>query len=397
MDKSWINIRNRLDPLYEKGADDFVKFASKDRPNATEILCPCTKCRNMRFVKKVDVAEHIVVDGFLSSYTHWIFHGESSLTSSSIPEPAVGDRTQEMIRDAFGVPMFNQLDEIGSGEGNEDSDGLDDATKKFFNLVKEAEKEFEHHASIRRSNRRFRPHDVNKVHNETFHIWFRNHVQMLYEEGDEALSEEAISLAMGPLKKAERYTGYVINGFKYHTKARESNRATQHSGVMVKANTDSYASARDMNPIAGDVNYYGVLTDIIVLHYSKKFRFVLFKCDWVDNAPLVRDVRKVLVAMSDLEKEVNWFLAVLARSSSSLSGPCDVPNHPKLVVGLDLSLKKVKGMVMEDDGGSVEVVSVPGKVSEGVPPWQRWSIVMLKLEVVSSNWVLISPNFSRTY
>ncbi|KAK2997534.1 hypothetical protein RJ639_026360 [Escallonia herrerae] len=262
MDKSWINIRNRLDPLYEKGADNFVKFASKDRPNATEILCPCTKCRNMRFVKKVDVAEHIVVDGFLSSYTHWIFHGESSLTSSSIPEPAVGDRTQEMIRDAFGVPMFNQLDEIGSGEGNEDSDGLDDATKKFFNLVKEAEKEFEHHASIRRSNRRFRPHDVNKVHNETFHIWFRNHVQMLYEEGDEALSEEAISLAMGPLKKAERYTGYVINGFKYHTKARESNRATQHSGVMVKANTDSYASARDMNPIAGDIMVLDLLIEM---------------------------------------------------------------------------------------------------------------------------------------
>ncbi|KAK2976118.1 hypothetical protein RJ640_010653 [Escallonia rubra] len=80
----------------------------------------------------------------------------------------------------------------------------------------------------------------------------RNSVQKLYEEGDEALSEEIISLAMGPLKKAERYTGYVINGFKYHTKARESNRITQHSGVMVKANTDSYASARDMNPIAGD-------------------------------------------------------------------------------------------------------------------------------------------------
>ncbi|KAK3017590.1 hypothetical protein RJ639_003804 [Escallonia herrerae] len=94
----------------------------------------------MRFLKKVDVAEHIVVDGFLNTYTHWIFHGESSLTSSSIPEPAMGDRTQEMICDAFGVTMFNQLDEIGSGEGNEDGDGLDDATKKFFYLVKEAEK-----------------------------------------------------------------------------------------------------------------------------------------------------------------------------------------------------------------------------------------------------------------
>ncbi|KAK3021521.1 hypothetical protein RJ639_046977 [Escallonia herrerae] len=283
MDKTWINIQNILDPLYEKGANDFVEFASKDRPNATEILCPCTKCRNMKFVKKVDVAEHILVDGFLSSYTHWIFHGQSSLTSNYIPEPVVGDRTQEMIRDVFGVPLFNQLDERYSGEGNENSDDLDDATKKFFNLVKEAEKEFEHHSSIRRSNRRLRPHDVNKVHNKTFHMWFRNHVQKLYEEGDEALSEEIISLAMGPLKKAKRYTGYVINGFKYHTKACESNRTTQHSGVMVNANTDSYASARDMNPIAGDVNYYGVLIDIIVLHYSKKYRFVLFKCDWVDN------------------------------------------------------------------------------------------------------------------
>ncbi|KAK3036479.1 hypothetical protein RJ639_030826 [Escallonia herrerae] len=55
MDKSWINIQNRLDPLYEKGADDFVGFESKDRPNATEIICPCTKCRNMKFVKKINV------------------------------------------------------------------------------------------------------------------------------------------------------------------------------------------------------------------------------------------------------------------------------------------------------------------------------------------------------
>ncbi|KAK3008406.1 hypothetical protein RJ639_015332 [Escallonia herrerae] len=101
MDKSGINMRNRLDPLYEKGADDFVEFAPKDRPNAIEILYPCTKCGNMRFTKKVNVAEHIVVD-------------------------VVGDRSKEMINDAFGVPLFNQLDKIGSGEGNENSDDLDD-------------------------------------------------------------------------------------------------------------------------------------------------------------------------------------------------------------------------------------------------------------------------------
>ncbi|KAK3038289.1 hypothetical protein RJ639_029877 [Escallonia herrerae] len=128
-----------------------------------------------------------------------------------------------MIRDAFGVPLFNQLDERYSGEGNEISDDLDDATKKFFNLVKEAEKE-------------------------------------LYPV---ELDPKPI-----PLTGAEVY---------------EQVKDIKNEFGKGKAQENSYASARDMNPIAGDVNYYGVLTDIIVLHYSKKYRFVLFKCDWVDN------------------------------------------------------------------------------------------------------------------
>lgn len=52
---------------------------------------------------------------------------------------------------------------------------------------------------------------------------------------------------------------------------------------MLNAETNSYASAKDKNPVAGNVDFYGVLTDIIELYYSKQFRFVLFKCDWVDN------------------------------------------------------------------------------------------------------------------
>ncbi|XP_060179381.1 uncharacterized protein LOC132609421 isoform X2 [Lycium barbarum] len=78
MDKSWINILNRLDPLYENGAKEFLHFASLDRPNSSEILCPCRKCRNRKFVPKDLIVEHIVVDGFLTNYTSWIFHGEKS-------------------------------------------------------------------------------------------------------------------------------------------------------------------------------------------------------------------------------------------------------------------------------------------------------------------------------
>ncbi|RVW72347.1 hypothetical protein CK203_055429 [Vitis vinifera] len=44
----------------------------------------------------------------------------------------------------------------------------------------------------------------------------------------------------------------------------------------------SFASARDKNPIPGHVSYYGVLTDVIELHYLGGNRVILFKCDWWD-------------------------------------------------------------------------------------------------------------------
>ena len=58
---------------------------------------------------------------------------------------------------------------------------------------------------------------------------------------------------------------------------------TQNNGVMLKATTESYSSARDQHPVSGEFTFYGVLTDIIELCYSKDLKFVLFKCNWVDN------------------------------------------------------------------------------------------------------------------
>ncbi|KAG8495482.1 hypothetical protein CXB51_013114 [Gossypium anomalum] len=36
------------------------------------------------------------------------------------------------------------------------------------------------------------------------------------------------------------------------------------------------------NPVEGNVEYYGLLTDIIVLDYYGKWKVVLFRCDWAD-------------------------------------------------------------------------------------------------------------------
>ena len=84
-------------------------------------------------------------------------------------------------------------------------------------------------------------------------------------------SDELIALARGPNKIVNRYNGFIINGFKFHTREREKFRKTQNSGVMVEADGKSY---------------YGALKDIYELDYYGKFKVVLFRCDWIDiNSP----------------------------------------------------------------------------------------------------------------
>ena len=50
--------------------------------------------------------------------------------------------------------------------------------------------------------------------------------------------------------------------------------------MTLSATTDSFASAKDQNPIDEDVVYYGVIQDIIQIDYWGFFSVVLFKCDW---------------------------------------------------------------------------------------------------------------------
>ncbi|XP_049406168.1 uncharacterized protein LOC125869771 [Solanum stenotomum] len=145
MDKSWINILNRLDPLYENGAKEFFHFASLDRPDASAILCPCRKCRNMKFVQKDLIVEHIVVDGFLTSYTSWIYHGEELFSSKLVNQLDKGDEMQDMLHEAFGIPPTSFVDMDTSAEGfdgsNQHNMGFDKKTEEFFRLLKEAERE----------------------------------------------------------------------------------------------------------------------------------------------------------------------------------------------------------------------------------------------------------------
>ena len=85
----------------------------------------------------------------------------------------------------------------------------------------------------------------------------------------EGVSDTLVALSKWPYIYVKRLKHYVINGLKFRSVNDEANRKTQNSGVSVA--TD------------GGITYYGVLSDIIELNYSKNIKHVLCKCKWVDD------------------------------------------------------------------------------------------------------------------
>lgn len=69
------------------------------------------------------------------------------------------------------------------------------------------------------------------------------------------------------------YNGYYVNGYVFHTKEYGEGKQTDNSGVNLKGNLD----------------YYGVLKEVIELRYLGRKNIVLFNCDWRDA---VRGIKK---------------------------------------------------------------------------------------------------------
>ena len=89
-------------------------------------------------------------------------------------------------------------------------------------------------------------------------------------------------MAQSPNKVASRFKKYLINWFRFRIKDIDIRSKTQNSGVVVTAKTSSFASAKDKNPIVGDVSYFGHLIEVSELDYYGGRKVALFKCDWID-------------------------------------------------------------------------------------------------------------------
>ncbi|XP_060211782.1 uncharacterized protein LOC132639346 [Lycium barbarum] len=91
-------------------------------------------------------------------------------------------------------------------------------------------------------------------------------------------------LSRGPSSIAKRYSGYLINGYRFHVRQRDVRRKTQNSGITLVALTTSFASSKDKNPVDANVTYYGRIIDIVELDYYGHFKVGLFKFDWYEAA-----------------------------------------------------------------------------------------------------------------
>ncbi|KAI3754497.1 hypothetical protein L1987_54281 [Smallanthus sonchifolius] len=92
-------------------------------------------------------------------------------------------------------------------------------------------------------------------------------------------------IAQGPLTYVQSHKGYLINGYKFHTRTSYHGRVTENSGVCVKgAFYNEYES-----------DYYGMIDEILELEYHSNLGtcvVVLFKCSWFDPVNGVRVNRR---------------------------------------------------------------------------------------------------------
>ncbi|KAK8568967.1 hypothetical protein V6N12_007500 [Hibiscus sabdariffa] len=147
MDKTWINLRSRASEECIKGVTNFLKFAF-ERTEDGKIRCPCVHCVNTYRVSRRDVFDHLICDGFLKGYVHWIFHGERcdgfTPIPSNVEEKEFEHNIHNLLHDMMAEPvMYN---DASNNHSVDPSTSLGDHNHrlqgdKFYDLLKDVEDE----------------------------------------------------------------------------------------------------------------------------------------------------------------------------------------------------------------------------------------------------------------
>ncbi|XP_071709264.1 uncharacterized protein [Rutidosis leptorrhynchoides] len=190
--------------------------------------------------------------------------------------------------------------------------------------------------------------DIQHLHSQEFEEWLSDYVDEDMTSRDNRIASDIETLAKGPNEVVNKYKGYIINGFRFHIKDVEKNRTTQNSGVILQALTSSLSSARDNDPIVGDVTYYGVLKDIIELQYGDEKKVVLFHCDWISSDPVRKDWKVVIKTTPRDNFDMDEQICIDDVETHLQS---DTPMGPQLVENetIDMVRGDLDGAIVDDD------------------------------------------------
>ncbi|XP_028215171.1 uncharacterized protein LOC114397290 [Glycine soja] len=109
MDRSWIKAPH-ISEDYQNGVEDFLQFAQQNAlVLATKYFCPCVKCVNGRRQSLNNIRSHLICEGFSSTYTNWIWHGELPHISTTPQPEAVDVQTEDRMEDMNMLPNDNML------------------------------------------------------------------------------------------------------------------------------------------------------------------------------------------------------------------------------------------------------------------------------------------------
>ncbi|TYK04901.1 hypothetical protein E5676_scaffold143G001050 [Cucumis melo var. makuwa] len=222
----------------------------------------------------------------------------------------------------FCSDFLSGLDPIGLGSLNSRKDKQIDRPLSAETYVR-PDIEHMNHLKIENPRRAKNEQWLQVEHNRSFGAWIRDKVMCELHEG-KVVSNTIRWLAHDPNCGVMTYEGYMVNGCSYHTKSLDDHRTVQNSGIMLVATTMQVSSAKDKNPVIGDMFFYGIIEDIWEVSYNT-FSSVLFKCKWVENKTGVRtdDLHFTLVDLSRIGHSSDAFIIATRKTSLYVSDLVD--------------------------------------------------------------------------
>ncbi|CAA3015385.1 Hypothetical predicted protein, partial [Olea europaea subsp. europaea] len=127
-----------------EGVEDNIEFAMSQTRDGDTIKCPCSICKNTRFVKGDDVKFHLYKNGLTRGYTQWYAHGEPfnftglNLAESSTAQATTIESHEAMVIDAMGPEMYHNY--INPNVCAHEDQTPNQHVANFFRLLEEADK-----------------------------------------------------------------------------------------------------------------------------------------------------------------------------------------------------------------------------------------------------------------